>query len=608
MDFNALKREFFTGWNTYYNNSVLTHVHLPDGIAISFHFKFYNSGRFLRDSLIGRFGDGDEKIHPGPRSFDGSYTELNLKCDGHEATIRTTEIDGEFYALITPVVNQKRPPALVISSAVLWNKPGYAEVKDGRLLASASGKNVEFFTDGDRVIQLSTGLTSPNIAVELSRPVAVSTKPITAEALAKILDERKTAVLAECSRYGELSESFNAIRTCMAWDTIYEPQNDQICSPVSRLWSIGWGGYVLFDWDTYFSSLLAMTGSKNLAYSNVIAITHEKTENGFIPNFGSADDDKSRDRSQPPVGSHALLEIYKNYKEDWIVKYLFDDLLDWNRWFIAHRSVVKNGDGATQMCWGSDPYEPRNGKWTETSGVNDLGGAAFESGLDNAPMYDDVPFDKERHIMLLGDVGLTGLYINDCESLATLADIIGRTAEAKELRERANKCKAGLELMWDEEFGLYLNQRVDTGELSRRISPTNFYSLYSDKVTHERARRMIDEHFMNPDEFLGEYIMPSCARNDPAYPEQNYWRGRIWAPMNYLAYKAIKRHDLPDAAKILADKSAALLMKEWLEHGHIHENYSGDTGDGCGVGNSDKFYHWGALLGLIALTEAGYVK
>ena len=44
-----------------------------------------------------------------------------------------------------------------------------------------------------------------------------------------------------------------------------------------------------------------------------------------------------------------------------------------------------------------------------------------------------------------------------------------------------------------------------------------------------------------------------------------------------------------------------LLLKEWRMHGHVHENYSGDDGMGCGVGNSDKFYHWGGLLAYIAL-------
>ena len=61
------------------------------------------------------------------------------------------------------------------------------------------------------------------------------------------------------------------------------------------------------------------------------------------------------------------------------------------------------------------------------------------------------------------------------------------------------------------------------------------------------------------------------------------------------------RHDL-------AEKSATLFLKEWSEHRHVHENYNSITGEGCDSHNSDKFYHWGALLCAIALADAGYIK
>jgi glycogen debranching enzyme len=220
-------------------------------------------------------------------------------------------------------------------------------------------------------------------------------------------------------------------------------------------------------------------------------------------------------------------------------------------------------------------------------------------------MYDAMPFDEKIHLMGLADVGFTGLYIQDCECLADLADVLGRT-EGTELRSRAELCKKGLEEMWDEDFGLYCNKRIDTGEYSHRIGPTNFYALYSDKVRPERVKRMLDEHFYNEKEFFGEFIIPAIARNDPAYHDQDYWRGRIWAPLNYLVYIALRRHGQKEACKILADKGKNLLMKEWLDKGHVHENFNGDTGEGCDVRNSDKFYHWGALLSLVSLIEAGF--
>jgi hypothetical protein len=606
MDVMRLQETMAQGFNTYYNNSVLTHVLMPQGIALSLSFKFLNTGKVLRESLIGRLGENDESIHPGPRSYDGSYTELSVSCCGHEILVQTAAEKDKLYLLITPLKNpSRRPPVLLVSAAVLWNKPGYTKLEDGRLFAVTPDRSLEITSDGKRVRQMNTGLTNPYIACEVSRPVAVAAGTVKEAAeLADFMADRKKRLLDECARYGDLAEVYNAMRTCLAWDTIYEGETGQICSPVSRLWNITWGGYVLFEWDTYFSSMLAMPENKELAYANAIAITHQKTETGFVPNFAGADDYKSRDRSQPPMGSLAVRELYRVYREEWFVAYLFDDLLSWNRWFAGHRRLT-NG----LLCWGSDPYPEEAGRYWEQYGVNQLAGAVLESGQDNSPLYDDVPFDKSTHLICLADVGLTGLYILDCENLAELANLIGRP-EAAELRERAELSKEGMEELWDEEFGLYLNKRTDTGELSRRISPVNFYALFSDRVSPERIDRMMREHFFNPREFYGEFIIPAIARNDPAYHEQNYWRGRIWAPLNYLVYIALRRHKpisaCREACRILSEKSRNLILREWTEKGHVHENFNSDTGIGCDVPNSDKFYHWGGLLSLIALIEAGY--
>ena len=223
-------------------------------------------------------------------------------------------------------------------------------------------------------------------------------------------------------------------------------------------------------------------------------------------------------------------------------------------------------------------------------------------------MYDDIPFDKEKHVMKLEDVGLTGLFLLDCKSLGEIARLLGKEADAKELERRGALTHQGLDRLWNEELGCYCNLRTDTGEFSTRLSPTNFYALYDPQVPPERARRMADEHYYNPQEFYGEWMMPAIARNDPAYGDQDYWRGRVWPSTNFLAYGAIRSCGcLPDVAEDLAKHSVALMMKEWNEHRHIHENYNANTGEGCDVRNSDKFYHWGALLGLIGMLESGEV-
>ena len=86
-------------------------------------------------------------------------------------------------------------------------------------------------------------------------------------------------------------------------------------------------------------------------------------------------------------------------------------------------------------------------------------------------------------------------------------------------------------------------------------------------------------------------------------------RGRVWGPMNFLVYIALRRSGQARACRDLAEKSKALLLKGWLAHGHVCENYNAETGDMTvaeGKMGGDSFYYWGGLLGTIALMEAGF--
>ncbi len=318
-----------------------------------------------------------------------------------------------------------------------------------------------------------------------------------------------------------------------------------------------------------------------------------------MPNVSQATGRKSLDRSQPPVGSISILELHRTFGDTWLLEQTFEPLLRWNRWWFEHRAH------GGYLCWGSTPFEPVIGDRAEYGAQNTRLGAALESGLDNSPMYDDMPFDEDSHLMLLADVGLMSLIEADCRALAEMARTLGRETEAVELENRAGQVRGALQTMWSEEDGAFLNRRLDTGAPERRLSPTHFYPLISGAATEEQARRLVDEHFFNPDEFWGDWMLPAIARNDPAYADQDYWRGRVWAPMNWLVYLGLRNYPaLEGARKALAETSKNLLLKEWREMRHVHENYNGDTGEGCDVKNSDSFYHWGALLGLIALRES----
>ena len=160
-----------------------------------------------------------------------------------------------------------------------------------------------------------------------------------------------------------------------------------------------------------------------------------------------------------------------------------------------------------------------------------------------------------------------------------------------------------MENLWDENTGLYLNRRTDSNSFEYRLSPFHFHALYSDRVSAKRIRRIVDEHLLNQTEFWTPFPLPSIAKSDSSYVKQTYWQGRVWAPMNYLVFDALKHAGENEIARKLAEKSAELILKEWTECGHVHENYDPETGEGCNNPRSDKFYHWGGLLAYMSLVQ-----
>ena len=108
----------------------------------------------------------------------------------------------------------------------------------------------------------------------------------------------------------------DAIETTLGWDTIYEAEKERVMSPVSRVWSVNWGGYVIFDWDTFFAATMAGIGEKDLAYANALETLREETPQGFVPNFARAGEWKCFDSSEPPVGAITVLGLYRQVSRE----------------------------------------------------------------------------------------------------------------------------------------------------------------------------------------------------------------------------------------------------------------------------------------------------
>jgi len=601
IEYQRIQNRLQQGWNTWNTSSVLQQVLLPQGFAINLAFKqhYFLEEQYLSSALIGRRGDFSETVRPGPHAYDGSYTQLEIQWEGLDAGIETAHAGKDLVILISPNSIPHDRMKVIIESGMLWNRQGHLSRKINQLKAVCPGKIIKVFTtsvpvDDDPYIDVKT----PYLAVWLDGEIGISTgKKRTLLEIKKAIEIQKVSLQSEAEKFGELAEPYIAVQAGIAWNLIYEPKFDRVVSTVGRLWNEEYGGFCTFGWDNFFLAYMTGLASRDLAFSNVIEHLRGKTKQGFIPNDNRGNGSKSFDRSQPPVGGIMVKEVYKTYPEDWFLKATFDDLLGWNRWW--HRS--RNNEGL--LSYGSSPADnPFNEPVFETKTA-----AGYESGMDDSPMYIGVPFNKKKHTLELQDVGLTSLYIADCRALAEMAGILKRKKEQKELESRAKQYALKMEELWSSEFGAYLNYRTDVDSLSTRVSPTLFYPLMA-KVGNEEKNEKIMEHFYNPEEFYGEWMLPSTTRNDPTFLRQRYWKGAIWPPLNFLTYLSFRQAGYTDAATELSEKSLKLIMTEWTRKGYVSENYSSITGTGDDSRlSSDRFHSWGALFGIISFIENGYL-
>jgi neutral trehalase len=306
------------------------------------------------------------------------------------------------------------------------------------------------------------------------------------------------------------------------------------------------------------------------------------------------------DRSQPPVGAFCVLKHYLRFGDRAVLEHAFPYLERWSAWWTAPNGGKPRRDGnANGLCeWGSDGDLVRPSPASWENGTTGHQRAAWESGQDDLPNWDGGGWNDASETMELDAVDLNSFLALDHECLAAIADALGRAERAAFHRDRAAVVRQAMnDLLWDEERGLYLDRHWD-GRRSARVAAANFLPLIAGAPTPKQAERML-RALLDPARFWGPYVVPTISRDDPAFKDQQYWRGTIWPPTNYLLYQGLRRYGFDQAAAELAQRSVDLFLGTWREYRLCRENYDSRTGAGGG----HRYQSWGPLFALIGIEE-----
>jgi hypothetical protein len=265
---------------------------------------------------------------------------------------------------------------------------------------------------------------------------------------------------------------------------------------------------------------------------------------------------------------------------------------------------------AWRIAVGDPTAEPRiaaQHEWLEAHRDLDRDGLLWivqpdESGLDASPKFDPVwgwrgnghlgfpllvrrnrrlGFDA-RLIRGRGGPVLCEVLVNTMWSLSRQA--MGQTSSTTALVER----------LWDERLGLFLDEAQPGGARPPVVTWAALAPLALPDLPEEIGRRLIEEHLLDPGEFLTPVAPPSVAAGEASYepgggrgPIRRYWRGPTWVNSAWMVWIGLRRLGYEQEAGRLATSLIAAVEREGLR-----EYY--DPRDGTGLGARD--FAWSALI------------
>lgn len=481
---------------------MLSHTLLPSAATVSLSL---HVGNATTAHLGGQGPSCSAAIFPAKHGYHdvrGQYTEIeqvSVGITGASFKVESaTTSEGDLYIIVTtltlPISEESDPtPSLSVTLNVpidylprfcnitrqkSWQKRFFEPVSDV-LQADCPGFPKVFVSASSMSTTLSNHEpTTPGVdpgTLEVSLPSTVGgTVEISAttrrgpararDTPGEVVANARSALLARYAKFGEQNETYAGAENAISWNVIYTPY-EGIITPVFR--GASWSAtrphaYVLFEWDTYLSTLISSVTDTWVARSNIIAMTKSLSFKGYVPGFWNGLCGEV-DKSKPPVGGLALSFHLARHPEDlWVAELLFDQFLLWNRWWAEARQygfgnathagskVDSNGviaPGCTRenqllsISCGTSPISNR---------VDTVTG---ETGLDNSPLYDDAMFVVDEDVIDYVDVGMTSLYARDCVALAAVAGMIGRDDYRNELERRGSATSNGLRSMWNGEAG-----------------------------------------------------------------------------------------------------------------------------------------------------------
>lgn len=393
--------------------------------------------------------------------------------------------------------------------------------------------------------------------------------------------------------------------------------HDAVTPSVTYKWFNG-----VWAWDSWKQAVALSHFDTDLAKSNVLAMfdyqfTAEDRvrpqDAGSLPDAIFYNKDPARGgkggnwnerNGKPPLATWAVWEIYQRSGDLEFVELMYPKLVAYHQWWYLNRD--HNGNGLAEYGANLHPAHFKGGKPLRSAIIE---AAAWESGMDNAPRFDDdanlqVLENHDVNGKLIGfslsqeSVDLNAYLFAEKELLVKMAKLQGLDGESSRWTSEAASLKELIQTrMFDERSGFFYDLRFDDSGSHQMTDAgkgvEGWLPLWAGAASASQAKQMVERH-LTEQAFATKIPFPTVSADSPNFAATQYWRGPVWLDQALFGLMGLKRYGY--------DKEATRLATRLVEQGEgillqapIRENYDPLTGKGLHCTN----FSWSASVLLL---------
>lgn len=341
----------------------------------------------------------------------------------------------------------------------------------------------------------------------------------------------------------------------------------------------------VWAWDSWKQAAGLALFAPKIAEDNLLEMFDYQAADGMIPDLVClhAKDNNWRN-TKPPLATWAALRIYRANHDTVFLRVLYPKLVRYHDWWFANRDHLRDGLA----------------EYGSTDGT--LKAAKWESGMDDDARFDHakmVQNGKHAWSMNQESVDLNAYLYRDAVDLATVAGILGESAQQATWQQRAATLKAKIEArFFDQALGFFFDVRIPDGTFVTTYGPAGWIPLWAGAATPVQAKAVAGG-MADPHKFDTYMPFPTLAADDPRFaPVKGYWRGPVWLDQAYFGVRGLECYGF--AAQ--ADRMALRLFTHaqgLTGDAPIRETYDPLTGDG----QNSRNFSWSAASYLMLLLD-----